>query len=191
MPHLVRRHTGDGSEVEIVAKPVVGSPAPVQSKGNKGRVRMRGTYVTFTEYWHGEGVIGVMSIADNWKAPELTFIDGFDCMVNAHDVVLERHGVPPLLCDVAAVYADPAALRKAGIIGAGSPCVYSSFAPHFGRDTEPDADDPMNAHCPDQVHTVVQGGDVAVLEYLSDVKRVRSLRPESPNARPGRSNDTA
>ena len=113
-----------------------------------GRVRMRGTYVTFTEYWHGEGAVGVMSIADNRKAPGLTLIDGFDCELAAHNVVGERHGIPMMLCDVSAVYADPDALRRADMVCAGSPCVHSSFAPHFGCDTEPDADDPMNAHYP-------------------------------------------
>ena len=143
---------------------------------------MRGTYVTFTEYWHGEGAVGVMSIADNRKAPGLTLIDGFDCELAAHNVVSERHGIPTMLCDVSAIYADPYALRRADMICAGSPCVHSSFAPHYGCDTEPDADDPMNEHYPRQVHPIVRGCDVAVLEYLSDVKKVRSLRHDSPNA---------
>ena len=41
---------------------------------------------------------------------------------------------------------------------------------------------PMNEHYPRQVHPIVRGCDVAVLEYLSDVKKVRSLRHDSPNA---------
>ena len=68
------------------------------------------------------------------------------------------------------------------MICAGAPCVHSSFAPHYGCDTEPDADDPMNAHYPRQVQPIVRGCDVAVLEYLSDVRKVRSLRHDSPNA---------
>ena len=65
---------------------------------------------------------------------------------------------------------------------AGAPCQGSSFAPHFGRGTEPDADDPRNAHYAEQVHVIVRGADVAVLEYLVDVRKVRSTSPTSPNA---------
>ena len=158
----MRRHTGDGNEG--APGPSVSEAAEGPTRKGAGRVRMRGTYITFTEYWHGEGAVGIMSIADNRKAPGLTLIDGFDCELAAHNVVAERHGIPTMLCDVSAIYADPDALRRAGIVCAGSPCVQSSFAPHFGRDTEPDADDPMNAHYPDQVHSIVRGGDVAVLE---------------------------
>ena len=68
---------------------------------------MRGTYITFTEYWHGEGAVGVMSITDNRRAPGLTLIDGFDCERAAHDVVVDRHGIPMMLCGVSAIYADP------------------------------------------------------------------------------------
>ena len=75
---------------------------------------MRGTYVTFTEYWHGEGAVGVMSIADNRKAPGLTLIDGFDCELAAHNVVSERHGIPTMLCDVSAIYADPERIEEGG-----------------------------------------------------------------------------
>ena len=81
-----------------------------------GRVHMRGTYVTFTEYWHGEGAVGIMSIADNRKAPGLTLIGGFDCELAARNVVTERHGIPIMLCDVSAIYADPNALRRADIV---------------------------------------------------------------------------
>ena len=175
----VRRHTGDGSEE---------APRPSTAKATEGsvrkdaRVHMRGTYITFTEYWHGEGAVGVMSITDNRRAPGLTLIDGFDCERAAHDVVVDRHGIPMMLCDVSAIYADPHSLRRADVVCAGAPCVHSSFAPHYGCDTEPDADDPMNAHYPRQVQPIVRGCDVAVLEYLSDVRKVRSLRHDSPNA---------
>ena len=175
----VRRHTGDGSEE---------APRPSTAKATEGsvrkdaRVHMRGTYITFTEYWHGKGAVGVMSITDNRKAPGLTLIDGFDCERAAHDVVVDRHGIPMMLCDVSAIYADPHSLRRADVVCAGAPCVHSSFAPHYGCDTEPDADDPMNAHYPRQVQPIVRGCDVAVLEYLSDVRKVRSLRHDSPNA---------
>ena len=49
----------------------VGTPAvsEVGSEGDarraRGRVLLRGDYVTFTEYFHGEGAVGVMSIMDN------------------------------------------------------------------------------------------------------------------------------
>ena len=89
-------------------------------------------------------------------------------MQDTHDVVTERHGFSPHLRDAPAFYADPSG---------------SSFAPHFGRGTEePDADDPRNAHYAKQVHVIVRGADVAVLEYLVDVKKVRSTSPSSPNA---------
>ena len=107
---------------------------------------------------------------------------GFDVIQEAHDVVTERHGFPPHLCDATAFYADPGALYVADVVGAGAPCQGSSFAPHFGRSTEPDADDPRNAHYVEQVHVITRGADVAVLEYLSDVKKVRSTSPSSPNA---------
>ena len=73
-------------------------------------------------------------------------------------------------------------VRCAGVVGAGAPCQNSLFAPHFGRGTEPDADDLRNAHYVEQVHVIVRGADVAVLEYLADVKKVRSASPSSPNA---------
>ena len=174
--------TSSGSAADTDAVEVDGRRGAVMEEGTRGRVLMRGDYITFTEYFHGEGAIGVMSVMDNAGAPGLTFMGGFDVMQDAHDLVTERHGFPPHLCDAAAFYADPSALCVADVVGAGAPCQGSSFAPHFGRGTEPDADDPRNAHYAEQVHVIVRGADVAVLEYLADVKKVRSTNPTSPNA---------
>ena len=123
-----------------------------------------------------------MSVIDNQAAPGLTFMGGFDVIPEAHDVVTERHGFPPHLCDATAFYADPGALYVADVVGTGAPCQGSSFAPHLRRSAESDADDPRNAHYVEQVHLVTRGTDVAVFEYLSDVKKVRSTSPSSPNA---------
>ena len=76
---------------------------------------MRGDYVTFTEYFHGEGAIGVMSIMDNATAPGLKFMGWFDVMQDAHDLVTERHGFPTHLCDATAFCADPSALFVADV----------------------------------------------------------------------------
>ena len=92
----------------------------------RGRVLLRGDYVMFTEYFHGEGAVGVMSIMDNRAAPGLTFMGGFGVTQDAHDVVTERHGFPPHLCDATVFYADPSALYIAGMVGAGAPCQGSS-----------------------------------------------------------------
>ena len=72
-------------------------------------------------------------------------------------------------------------IRSVDIVFSGSPCQRASWAPHFNLGTEPDADDPMNALYPDQVHTIVQHSDAALIEFLKDVTKLRS--PEgSPNA---------
>ena len=88
----MRRHIGDDDEEVPGSSIYEADEAP--KRESAGRVRIRGTYVTFTEYWHGKGAVGVMSIADNRKAPGLTLIDGFDCELAAHNVVSERHGIP-------------------------------------------------------------------------------------------------
>ena len=83
----------------------------------RGMALRRGGYVTFTEYFHGEGAIGAMSIMDNATAPGLTFMGVFDAMQDAHDLVTERHDFPPHMCDATAFYADPSALFVAEVVG--------------------------------------------------------------------------
>ena len=58
-----------------------------------------------------------MSIMDKATAPGLTFMGGFDVMQDAHDLVTERHGFPPHMCDATAFYADPSALFVADVVG--------------------------------------------------------------------------
>ena len=154
----------------------VGAPAVSEggSEGGarraRGRVLLRGDYVTFTEYFHGEGAVGVMSI-----------MGGFDVMQGAHDVVTERHGFPPHLCDATAFYADPSALCVADVVGAGAPCQGSLFAPHFGCGTEPDADDPRNAHDAEQVHVigVSVGREEGEVDESEFAERTSSARLEA------------
>ena len=100
----------DDSDVDIDALAVGGPGGARSEERTRGRVLMRADYVAFTEYFHGEGAIGTMSIMDNATAPGLTFMGGFDVIQDAHDVVTERHGFPPHLCDATAFYADPSAL---------------------------------------------------------------------------------
>jgi hypothetical protein len=55
------------------AAPAVGGRGgEMSAERMRRRVLMRGEYVTFTEYFHGEGAVGVMSIMDNRAAPGLT-----------------------------------------------------------------------------------------------------------------------
>jgi len=109
--------TDSGSAVDVDVVEVGGGRGAGIEARTRGRVLVRGDYVTFTEYFHGEGAIGVMSVMDNAAAPGLTFIGEFDVMQDAHDLVTERHGFPPHLCDAAAFYADPSALYVADVVG--------------------------------------------------------------------------
>ena len=113
--------TNSGSAADVDAVEVDGRRGAEKEERARRRVLMRGDYITFTEYFHGEGAIGVMSMMDNAGAPGLTFMGGFGVMQDAHDLVTERHGFPPHLCDAAAFYADPSALCVADVVGAGAP----------------------------------------------------------------------
>ena len=77
------RGTGSGSAVDVEAAEVDGRRGAGNEERTRGRVLMRGDYITFTEYFHGEGAIGVMSVVDNANAPGLTFMGGFDVMQDA------------------------------------------------------------------------------------------------------------
>ena len=77
MPHEERTSAADTDAVEVG-----GRRGAVKEEGTRGRVLMRGDYITFTEYFHGEGAIGVMSVMDNAGAPGLTFMGGFDVRVS-------------------------------------------------------------------------------------------------------------
>ena len=77
----------DDPDVDIDALAVGGRCGARSEERTRGRVLVRGDYVTFMEYFHGEGAIGAMSMMDNATAPGLTFMGGFDVMQDAHDLV--------------------------------------------------------------------------------------------------------
>ena len=65
-------------------------------------------------------------------------------------------------------------MHPVDVLFSGSPCQRGSWAPHYNLGTGPNADDPMNALYPDSAHATVEHVDATLLEFLSDVKKLRS-----------------
>ena len=123
--------------------------------------------------------MGIYSVMDYSTAPGLTLADGFDWEPAATETVQRRHGIPMRNLDARRLFNSGIAglqptMRLVDIVFSGSPCQRASWAPHFNMGTEPNADDPMNALYPDQVHTIVQHAEAALIEFLMDVKKLRS-----------------
>ena len=54
---------------------------------------VRGEYVTYAHYFHGEDAVGIYSMLDYESASELTLMGGFDIEPAATETVARRHGV--------------------------------------------------------------------------------------------------
>ena len=144
----------------------------------------RGEYVTYAHYFHGEDAVGIYSMLDYDSAPELTLMDGFDVEPAATETVARRHGLVLRGANArelfdASMARVPMHRRRTvmylvDVILSGSPCQRGSWAPHYNLGTEPNADDPMNVLYPDSAHAIVEHADAALLEFLSDVKKLRS-----------------
>ena len=144
----------------------------------------RGEYVTYAHYFHGEDAVGIYSMLDYDSAPELTLMDGFDVEPVATETVARRHGLVLREANARDLFDDSMVrvpmhrrrigMHPVGVIFSGSPCQHGSWAPHYNLGTEPNAGDPMNALYPDSAHAIVEHADAALLEFLSDVKKLRS-----------------
>ena len=144
----------------------------------------RGEYVTYAHYFHGEDAVGIYSMLDYQSAPELTLMDGFDIEPTATETVARRHGLVLREANARQLFDDSmarvpmhrrrVAMHRVDVVFSGSPCKRASWAPHYNLGTEPNADDPMNALYPDTVHAIVEQADAALMEFVSDVKKLRS-----------------
>ena len=128
--------------------------------------------------------VGIYWMLDYDSAPGLALMDGFDVEPTATETVARRNGLVLRGANARELFDGSMArvpmnrwrtvMHPVDVIFSGSPCQRGSWAPHYNLGMEPNADDPMNALYPDSAHAIVEHSDAALLEFLSDVKNLRS-----------------